>query len=295
MSPAVVVVGSANLDLVAMVQRLAGPGETVLADGYFEAPGGKGLNQAVAAARLGATVGFIGVLGDDAAGQTLRAVMTEAGVDIGALACGSLPTGRALISVAANGENSIVVVSGANGELGVDHITVNGGLIGAAKVVLAQLEVPQVAIRDAFAVARATGAITVLNPAPAAAIDPEVLALTDILVPNEHEAKALGGVEVLRRFGLSAIVITEGSAGSRLIQGYDERRIAPFAVAAVDTVAAGDAFCGALCARLAAGDRLAEALRWASATGALATTKAGAVPSLPYLNDVIRLMGSAPA
>ncbi len=294
MRAAVVVIGSANLDLVARVHRLAGPGETVLANGYFEAPGGKGINQAVAAARLGATVAFIGVVGPDAAGATLRAVLEADRIDTSALAIGAEPTGRALISVSDSGENSIVVVSGANGELSTTHITIHGGMIAAATVVLAQLEVPQATIREAFAVARATGATTVLNPAPAAVIDPELLSLTDILVPNEHEAAALGGIDVLRRAGPQTLVVTQGSSGSRLVDAAGERHIMPFSVEAIDTVAAGDAFCGALCARLAAGDALIDALRWASATGALATTRVGAVPSLPTLGEVTALMAAQP-
>ena len=290
MPASVVVVGSANLDLVAQVEHLGGPGETITATNYFEAPGGKGLNQAVAAARLGAAVAFIGVVGKDAAGTTLTDVMRGDGIDTRCVAVGSLPTGRALISVAGNGENSIVVVPGANSEVATKHITIHGGVIAAAQVVLAQLEVPQAAIREAFAVARATGTTTVLNPAPAAPIDPELLALTDILIPNEHEAAALGGVDVLRRSGVQALVITEGAAGARLIDRTGDHRVEPFFVHPIDTVAAGDAFCGGLCARLAAGDTLVEALRWASATGALATTKVGAVPSLPLLAEVVALM-----
>jgi ribokinase len=290
MSASVVVIGSANLDLIAGVEHLAGPGETVLATDYFEAPGGKGLNQAVAAARLGAAVSFVGVVGDDDAGRTLRAVLHDERINTSALKISSRPTGRALISVSAAGENSITVVAGANNDLDRSQITIYGGLIASATVVLAQLEVPQDALADAFAVARATGAITVLNPAPAVEIDPHLLELTDILVPNEHEAQRLGGFEMLSRIGVSALVITEGAAGSRLIDRRGERRVGAYHVDTVDTVAAGDAFCGALCARLAAGDGLDEAMRWASASGALATTKRGAVPSLPYFGDVVALM-----
>jgi ribokinase len=281
----VCVVGSANLDLVANVDRLPGPGETVTASAYAEHAGGKGLNQAVAAARAGAAVAFVGAVGSDAAGEVLRAVLCADGIDATALCRVDGPTGRALIGVAANGENSIIVVSGANASLTAD-------MQPKARVVLAQLEVPLAAVARALAAGRAGGAITMLNPAPAVPLDASLLALCDVVVPNEHEVTLLGGVQHLLALGARAVVVTLGSRGADLHTAQGVTRIQPFLVTPVDTTAAGDAFCGAFAARLAAGDEMAVALRYAAAAGALATTVAGAVPSLPRDEAVRRLLTS---
>ncbi|MEY4340493.1 MAG: ribokinase, partial [Actinomycetota bacterium] len=191
----------------------------------------------------------------------------------------SLPTGRALILVSAEGENSIVVVSGANQAVLVDDIP-------AAAVVLSQLEVPVAAIESSFQRARAEGAITVLNPAPAMAVPDSLLALCDIVTPNEHEVGLMGGVERLLGLGARAVVVTLGSKGAAIHTADGVQPIAPFPVEPVDTTGAGDTFSGALCARLAAGDDLATAARFASAAGALCTTTAGAVPSIPHRSAV---------
>jgi len=279
----VCVVGSANLDLVATVQQLPGPGETVTGDTYAEYPGGKGLNQAVAAARAGAKVAFVGAVGDDSAGATLRAVLDRDAIDDTGLANAQRPTGRALIGVAASGENSIIVVPGANG-------TVTGGATPTARVVLAQLEVPLAAVELAFRNARAAGSTTVLNPAPAQEIDESILRWCDIVVPNEHEVELLGGVERLLGLGARAVIVTLGSRGADLHSPDGVTHVDAFVVNAIDTTAAGDSFCGALCARLAAGDELLTALRFASAAGALCTTKRGAVPSIPMRAEIEQLL-----
>lgn len=279
----VVVVGSANLDLVATVDRLPGPGETLTGERFAEYPGGKGLNQAVAAARAGARTAFVGAVGRDAAGVALRDVMTNDGIDTSMLAVVDEPTGRALIGVAANGENSIIVVSGANATVAVERLP-------ATSVVLTQLEVPLPAVAAAMQQGRAIGAITVLNPAPARAIDDTVLQWCDIVVPNEHEVELLGGVAHLLSLGARAVVVTLGAAGADLHTASGVTHIDPFAVEPVDTTAAGDSFCGALCARLAAGDELTDALRFAAAAGALCTTSAGAVPSIPRRDRIDALL-----
>ncbi len=279
----VCVVGSANLDLVATVERLPGPGETVSGSSFAEYPGGKGLNQAVAAARSGASVAFVGALGDDAAATALRAVMVADGIDATHVGVSTEPTGRALIGVSAAGENSIIVVAGANA-------TVTGSALPSAKVVLAQLEVPVAAVERALSAARAAGATTVLNPAPAQAIGAEVLQWCDIVVPNEHEVELLGGVAHLLALGAKAVVVTLGADGADLHTNEGRTHIAPFPVTPVDTTGAGDTFSGSLCARLAAGDDLPTALRYASAAGALCTTKAGAVPSIPTHAAVTELL-----
>jgi ribokinase len=286
----VCVVGSANLDLVARAVRLPGPGETVLGTDYAEHPGGKGLNQAVAAARSGAVTAFVGAVGADHAGERLRGVAAAEGIDVSALATSDAPTGRALIGVDDRAENSIIVVPGANGTVSADQVTTS---TPTARVVLAQLEIPLEAVAAALTVGRATGARTVLNPAPAATLPVELLALCDIVVPNEHELDLVGGVDVLLAAGVGAVVITLGSRGVRVVTGDSTTDVTAFPVTPVDTTGAGDSFCGALSARLAAGDDLLDAVRYASAAGALATTVAGAVPSLPRADAVQALLTAA--
>lgn len=279
----VCVVGSANLDLVATVERLPAPGETVPGSSFHEYPGGKGLNQAVAAARAGARCAFVGAVGRDAAGSALLEVMRSDGIDAAGVTVVEAPTGRALIGVSSEGENSIIVVAGANA-------LVTTPPLPGARVVLSQLEVPVPAIEHAFAAARAAGATTVLNPAPALPLPDSLLALCDVVVPNEHEVELLGGVERLLSLGARAVVVTLGARGAALHLADGVQHVDPFPVVPVDTTAAGDTFCGALCARLAAGDELLVALRFAAAAGALCTTVAGAVPSIPRRAAVERLL-----
>jgi len=280
----VCVVGSANLDLVATTPRIPGAGETVLGTGYAEHAGGKGLNQAVAAARSGAAVAFVGCLGDDDAGRRMRAVLGGEGISDAAVGTSHTPTGRALIVVDGNGENSIVVVAGANQDVSLQEP------FPAASVVLCQLEVPLDRVAEALAAARRGGATTILNPAPAAALPGELLATCDIVVPNEHEVELLGGVDALLAAGCRAVVVTRGGAGVDVhtLDGVDH--CPPFEVEVVDTTGAGDAFCGSLAARLAAGSDLDEAVRWAAAAGALATTVVGAVPAQPTADRIRGLL-----
>lgn len=285
----VVVIGSANLDLVATTDRLPGPGETVLGTTFHEHAGGKGLNQAVAAARCGAKVAMIGSVGDDEAGTRLRGVAGDAGIDITGLTVEpDVPTGRAVITVDQHGENSIVVVAGANAS-GVRRTP------PISRVVLAQLEIPINSVIDAFATARGSGARTVLNPAPARDLPAELLELCDIVVPNEHELDLVGGADHLLAHGVRAVVVTRGASGVTVVEAEDRTgwAVPAFHVEPVDTTGAGDAFCGALAARLAAGDDLRAAVRFAAGAGALATTVSGAVPSLPNLEAVHRLIDPA--
>jgi ribokinase len=288
----VCVVGSANLDLVATADRIPLPGETVLGVDFAEHPGGKGLNQAVAAARCGATTAFCGALGGDAAAGQLTDVMDGDGIDRTTIQqLPGVPTGRAMISVSADGENSIIVIPGANAALHPEHVR---DIAASASVLIVQLEIPLATVQAALEAARSAGATTILNPAPAVALAPETLALCDVIVPNEHEAELLGGVDDLLRLGAKAVVVTMGSRGARLFRpGADPVAIEPFLVEPVDTTAAGDAFCGGLAASLAKRSELLDALRFASACGALATTRAGAVPSLPRRSEVEALLRTA--
>lgn len=284
----VVVVGSVNLDLVATTPRLPRPGETVSGTRYAEHPGGKGLNQAVAAARSGARVAMIAAVGDDEAGSRLRSLAAEEGIDVSAVAVvDDISTGRALITVDEQAENSIVVVAGANARVRIDEMP-------EAAVVIAQLEVPVAEVIAAFRSARLRGAITVLNPAPAAPLPDELLSLCDIVVPNEHELALLGGVDALRSHGVPTVVTTRGAGGVEVVAAAGQTWTQQsFTVEPLDTTGAGDAFCGALAARLAAGDALRDAVRFAAAAGALATTVAGAVPSLPDAGTVEELLSAS--
>ncbi len=285
----VAVIGSANLDLVANVEHLPIPGETIIATGYAEHAGGKGLNQAVASRRSGARTAFIGCLGRDGAGDVLHRVLADEGIENFTVDV-SAPTGRALISVDERAENSIVVVPGANHRLGIGVVDDHRSVLADAHVVLAQLEIPLDAVEAAFAVARLAGAITVLNPAPANELPPGLLALCDVIVPNQTEVAQLGGPSALLDAGVSTVVVTLGARGIRIVTTDGSVEVPPYAVRAVDTTGAGDAACGALAASLAAGSDMITAARRAAAAGALAATRHGAVPSLPTSSEIDALV-----
>jgi ribokinase len=280
----VVVVGSANLDLVVTVDRLPMPGETITALAYAEYAGGKGVNQAIAAARMGARTAFIGCVGDDAAGETLRDVLRGDGVDVTGLLTVSAPTGRALINVEESGENSIVVVPGANAMLQPNRLPDAG-------VVLTQLEIPLATVMGVMADAHERGIMTVLNPAPARELPVELLRLVDVIVPNEHECELLGGSAVLLRSGVRSVVTTLGARGVEVTSRAGVVEIPAHPVRPVDTVGAGDAFTGAFCAELAVGASIEHAVGVGAVAGALATTVRGAVPSLPRREAVVAAMG----
>ena len=287
----VVIVGSANLDLVARTPRLPKPGETVTGSNYFEFCGGKGANQAIAAARAGANTAFIGALGNDHAGETLRAAFKHDDVDISAVQFVSEPTGRALIGVSDDGENSIIVVPGANHAITIGDVERNAKIIASAKVLLCQLEVPLEVVQRAFELA-GENSIRILNPAPAQSLSKELLQLVDVITPNEHEMQLLGGSEALLKCGVKTIVVTQGARGALMITEKGETRIPPFEVDPVDSTGAGDAFCGMLAARLATGESIQNALKAAVVSGALATLTEGAVPSLPLWSMVFSKLES---
>ena len=285
----VVVVGSANLDLVANLEHLPLPGQTLIASGYAEYPGGKGVNQAVACARMGAKTSFVGCVGGDDAGVLLRSVLEQEGIDTSHLRTVGVPTGRAFINVDSHGENAIVVVAGANAEVGIE----DKFFIPNSRVVLAQLEVPLETIAMAFSQARNSGAVTVLNPAPARVIPQSLLQLVDIVVPNETESGELGGTKALFNLGVNTVVTTLGADGASIETTSSTTHIDPHKVTPVDTVGAGDAFIGATCAELSRGASIEDAARMGAVAGALATTVKGAVPSLPTRQAVLAALRAA--
>lgn len=249
---------------------------------YAEHAGGKGVNQAVAASRSGARVAFVGAVGGDGAGLRLRQTLVDNGVEVSHLATVAEPTGRALIVVDDFGENSIVVVPGAN--------AVSGGAesFPPATVILAQLEVPVDLVVRAFG--SANDSTRILNPAPAMDLPPALISATDIVVPNEHELELIGGPAPLLAAGCDAVVVTRGGDGVDVVTRDGTKHLDAFSVDVIDTTGAGDAFCGALASQLASGTDLLSAVRWATAAGALATTVVGAVPSQPSASAIRALL-----
>ncbi|MEU6174708.1 ribokinase [Streptantibioticus parmotrematis] len=298
-----VVVGSANADLVVRVERRPGAGETVLGSDLATHAGGKGANQAVAAARLGAGTALLARVGRDAHGRLLADSLGEAGVDTSALLTGGAPTGVALITVDPDGNNSIVVAPGANARLTPEDVGRAEGLLAAARVVSLQLEIPLDTVAAAVAAAARNGTRVVLNPSPPVPLPAEVLAACDPLVVNEHEARFLldlaGGpaadassasperwAEALLATGPRSVVVTLGADGAVLADATGVARVASPRVEAVDTTGAGDAFTAALAWRLGLGESLTEAVRLAVRVGAAAVTRPGAQESYPTLDEV---------
>lgn len=292
--PRVVVVGSLNTDLVFRVPRLLTPGETLTGTGFDEFAGGKGLNQAVASARLGAQVSMVGRVGADGYGDRLVATLAEARIDSEHVQRDAAGTGLAFIMVSeSTGENIIGILPRGNGQLSTADVQAASALIAGADVLLLQLEVPLATSQCAAEIARTHGTRVVLNPAPAQPLSRELLSLCDFVTPNESEAQRLTGIDVaddagirsaagaLRGQGAKAVVITLGARGVYALGPEGEVRVPAFAVSVVDTTAAGDAFSGGLAYGLASGLSLEQSLRWGCAAGALACTRLGAVPSLP--------------
>ena len=299
MNGTVLVAGSANLDYVVRAHRIPSPGETVLGRDFATFPGGKGANQAVAAARAGgADVRMLVALGDDAAARVLERSLEEAGVALAIRRDALLPTGAAFICISEQAENAITVAPGANDALMPDDLP---GLAGVGHLLL-QLETPLETVLAFAERARAAGTVVVLNAAPARELPARLLEAVDVLVVNEGELALLAGGEgtladAMRRLPVARVVATLGEAGCVARDG-DAFHLQPaFAVDAVDTTAAGDTFCGALVAALARGDAFPAALREASAASALACTVLGAQSSIPR-RDVVRALlqasGDAP-
>jgi ribokinase len=322
MSGRVIVVGSVNVDLVARAERLPAPGETVTGATYSEHDGGKGANQAVAAARLGAPVSFVGAVGQDAFGARARLALADEGIDLSGVVDVDAPTGVALILVGERGENLISVASGANSALTPRDVAAALERLGpgGGDVVLVSHEIPTMATREAMRLGRNGGATTILNPAPAAGIDRSVFGLADILTPNRVELAAIVAAEASRvgrpasmgghvvesaRTLLQgnaegggvgrAIVVTLGSSGALVVTRDGEALDVPaVAVRSVDAVGAGDTFSGVLAAGLAGGDDLETAARRAVASATLSTRREGAREGMPTAAELDAFLAVGP-
>lgn len=291
----VVVFGSINMDLVVRTPRLPALAETITGHEFFTAPGGKGANQAVAAARLDVPTQMVGRVGGDTFGQELRQNLISAGADVSAVFTDpAVSSGVAVIAVDDNAQNNIIIVPGANGRVGQDDLNRLETSLAGAKVLLLQLEVPLEAVVAAARLAYQRGVTVVLDPAPAQELPAELYTLVDIITPNEVEAGQLVGVAIkshndaasaakmLHSLGAKTVIVKMGALGVLYAQAEGEPiLVTAFEVQAVDTVAAGDAFNGGLAAALVEGKALPEAVRWGAVAGALSATKMGAQPSMP--------------
>lgn len=299
----IVVFGSINMDLVVRTPRLPAPGETLTGHTFFTAPGGKGANQAVACARLGAPTRMIGRVGDDLFGGQLRMSLRSAGVQDDGVLTTPGPSGVALIAVDDTAENTIVIVPGANGAVSSEDIPRLKRALDGARVLLLQLETPLATVVAAARAARARGVTVLLDPAPALPLPDELYALADILTPNESEAATLTGIPVhdeqsaaaaahaLLARGARTVILKLGARGALVADATGARLWQAFTVIPVDTVAAGDAFNGGLAVALSEGRSFEEAIRWGLAAGALSVTKPGAQPSMPDRQELLAWLG----
>jgi len=299
----IIVVGSLNMDLVVRAPHMPAPGETIIGSNFRTIPGGKGANQAVAAAKLGAQVSMVGRVGDDDFGRAQLRNLGQLGIDTRYITVDpDAATGIALITLDASGQNSIVIAAGANMHLTVADIDAAQEIIAQVDVLVCQLESPLEAVEHAIALAHSCGVKVILNPAPARKLSPETLSKVDFLIPNESETAILTGMEVtdvpsakkaadhLRQQGVGIVILTLGEKGALLVGPSEEMYIPAYEVEVVDTTAAGDAFVGGFAVALAEGENLANAVRFANAAGALTVTRLGAQPSLPTRKEVESLL-----
>ncbi len=309
MPPRILVIGSVNMDLVARVDHVPAPGENVRGSALHTIPGGKGANQAVACARLGARTAFLGRVGDDDWGRRLRDALDAAGVDTGRLdTVPDTPSGVALILVAADGENRIVVTPGANAHLAPDDVRAARDLVAEADAVVLQLEIPPETVATAIDLAREVGTPTVVDAGPPRDAPDEAVFRAAVLTPNAAEAAALVGetlgersaealAQALLARGPETVVLKVGDEGAVVATSGGVRRIPPFEVEVLDTTAAGDAFTAALAVEHACGTAPEAAARIACAAGALACTRLGAQPGMPTraeLDGFLAGRGDAP-
>jgi len=300
------VLGSFMMDLVVRSERAPGAGETVVGDSFGRFPGGKGANQAVAVARLGGAVAMAGKLGGDAFGGEFREVLEREGVDAAnVLEDDAAPTGVGMIVVERTGQNRIIVVPGANMAYAPDDLDGIEPIIARSRMLVMQLEMKLEVVEKAAAIARSYGVPTLLNPAPARPLGDELLRNVTYLTPNESELELLTGrkldsledvreaARTLRERGVENVVVTLAEKGALVSTADETEHVAGFVVAAVDTVAAGDSFNGALALELVRGKPLREAVAYANAVGALTVTRPGAIPSLPTKGEVERFLSAS--
>jgi ribokinase len=305
MTPKIVVVGSANTDFVLGVSQLPSKGETVLGNQFRVVKGGKGANQGVAAARLGASVAFIAKLGTDSFGDQAVSAYREEGITTDFIVRDpDIHSGVALILVSQNGENIIAVGPGANGHLTAADVHAASEAIEQADCLLVQLEIPVDAVRAALEIAHQHHVKAILNPAPAQKLPAELLKLVDYLTPNETEAAVLAGEtpsssdestlpHLASILNIPHLIVTLGSRGACILQNGQTTYVPTFPITPVDTTASGDAFNGALAVALARGEPLPEAVRFANAAGAVTATRHGAQPSLPTKQELDQFMVSS--
>ncbi|WP_157053655.1 ribokinase [Schleiferilactobacillus perolens] len=298
----VTVIGSINVDNILHIQALPKPGETIAMSGYSTAGGGKGANQAIAAARSGAKTAFIGAVGNDANGEYMKTQLLENGINVQAVKTTSeAATGQAYILLQSSGQNSIIIDHGANAQVTVADVDAVAAAIQSSTFLVTEFETPLPADEEAFQIARAAGVKTILNPAPAVAQIPEsLLRLTDIIVPNETESQAITGISVddepslkasaeyYHKLGVETVIITLGDRGAYVASGNISELVPAYKVQAVDTTAAGDTFIGALAAELRPdGSNLLAAVQYASRAASLTVQKLGAFPSIPLRKSVL--------
>ncbi len=296
----IVVVGSSNTDMVVRTDRFPAPGETVLGGDFLMTPGGKGANQAVAAARLGGNVVFVCKIGNDLFGSQSAELFKKEGIDVSnILLDNENPSGVALITVDKKAENSIVVASGANGALLPNDVMYLEDVLTKGSFVLMQLEIPVETVESVAALARRIGAYVVLNPAPACELSEDIYKNLEIITPNEKEASMIAGIgvhdldsakkaaEIIYLKGVKHVVITMGAKGSLVYDGKSFSHIKAQSVVAVDTTAAGDVFNGALVVALNEGKCIVEAAEFASKASAIAVTRLGAQASAPYRREIM--------
>ena len=294
-----VVLGSINADHILNLETFPTPGETVTGNQYQVAFGGKGANQAVAAGRSGANIAFIACTGDDDTGERVRKQLASDNIDIAPVSVvAGESTGVALIFVNAEGENVIGIHAGANAALTTERVEAQRGIIAGAEALLMQLESPVESVLAAAKIAHENHTSVVLNPAPARVLSDELLALVDIITPNETEAEKLTGIRVendddaaraalaLHEKGIGTVIITLGSRGVWASVNGEGRRVPGFKVKAIDTIAAGDTFNGALVTALLEGKAIDYAIRFAHAAAAIAVTRKGAQPSVPWRKEI---------
>lgn len=299
----IVVFGSINMDLTAYVPKLPIPGETLFGDSYITVPGGKGNNQAVAAARLGAQVQFVGRVGDDIFGKQILKIVAAENVDVTPVAVDpDKGTGLAVISVDKNAENAITVISGANWALDDSDVARAAKCLEGAAALMLQIEVPLETSLHIAEIAQKMNVKVIFDPAPAISLPAKAYQVIDFITPNESETEILVGISpqneaeakkaagILHQRGVKNVIIKMGSKGAYYDTADKQGFVKPYHVKSIDSVAAGDAFNAGLAVAIAEGKDIEEAVRWGAAAGAIATTRKGALPAMPHRDELLQLI-----